>query len=85
MLASVTLQNGSFYNKLGSIVPATLTGSCSYLNSKLLDLLALSRKLCKPTFFITLPQNDNWPDIQNHIINGPGHSQPKHHIDADFD
>ena len=29
-------------------------------------------------------QNDNWPEIQNHIINGPGHTQPDVDIDAQF-
>ena len=53
-LTSFKLKDGSFYDKLGTIVPTTLTGSRSYWNSKLLDLLALSRKLGKPTFFITL-------------------------------
>ena len=43
------------------------------------------QKTRKPTFFITLTENDSWPEIQNHIINGPAHSQPKLDIDADFD
>ena len=58
-------------------------GILVYSDSKLLDLLALSRTLGKPTFFITLTQNDNWPEIQNHIINGPGHTQPKIDINAE--
>ena len=49
----------SFYDKLGQIVPAQITGSRSYWSGKLLDLLAMSRKLGKPRFFITLTQNDN--------------------------
>ena len=84
-LTSCKLQDGTFYDKLGNIVPATITGSRSNWNSKLLDLLALSRKLGKPTFFITLTQNDNWPEIQNHIINGPGHEQPEIDIDSEFE
>ena len=50
----------------------------------MLDLLALSRKLGKPTYFVTLTQNDNWPEIQNHIINGPGNGQPKVEVDSNF-
>ena len=84
-LTSCKLQDQSFYEKLGNVVPTTITGSRSYWNSKLLDLLALSRKLGKPTFFITLTQNDNWPELQNHIINGPGHTQLEIDIDAEFE
>ena len=53
-LTSFKLKDGSFYDKLGTMVPTTNTGSHSYRNSKLLDLYALSRKVGKPTFFITL-------------------------------
>ena len=79
------MQDGSFYDKLGTIVPTTLTGSHSYWASKLLDLLALSRILGKPSFFIPLTQNDKWPDIQNHIINGPGPTQPPMDIHSEFE
>ena len=84
-LTSSKLKEETFYDKLGNIVPATITGSRSYWNSKLLDLLAISKKLGKPTFFITLTQNDNWPEIQNHIINGPGYKQPEIDIDSEFE
>ena len=84
-LTSLQLQDATFYDKLGQIVPATITGSKSYWNSKTLDLLAMSRKLGQPTFFITLTQNDNWPEIQNHIVNGPGHQQSKIDIDSNFE
>ena len=65
--------SNSFYDKLGQVVPAQITGSRSYWSSKLLDLLAMSRKFGQPSFFITLTQNDNWIEIQNYIHNGPGH------------
>ena len=48
-------------------------------------MLALSRKHGKPTGFITLTQSANWPEIQNHIINGPGHTLSKIDVDAEFD
>eukprot|EP00795_Rhopilema_esculentum_P010080 gene10080-18729_t len=63
---------------------ATITGSRSYWKSKTLHLLALSRKLGQQTFFVTLTQNDNWPEIQNHIINGPGHVQPMIDVDSEY-
>ncbi|XP_065058005.1 uncharacterized protein LOC135685854 isoform X1 [Rhopilema esculentum] len=84
-LTSLQLHESTFYDKLGQIVPATITGSRSYWNSKTLDLLALSRKLGQPTFFVTLTQNDNWPEIQNHIINGPGHVQPMIDVDSEYE
>ena len=76
--------SNSFYDKLGQIVPAQITGSRSYWSSKLLDLLAMSRKLGKPTFFITLTQNDNWIEIQNYIHNGPGQDAEQRPIHARF-
>ena len=79
------MQDKEFYDTLGNIVPTTSTGSSSYWNSKLLDLLAVSRKLGKPPFFIMVTQNDKWPEIQNHIINGPGHAQPEIDVDSEFD
>ena len=36
-----------------------ITGSRSYWSSKLLDHLAMSGKLSKTMFFVTLTQNDN--------------------------
>ena len=84
-LTSSKLQDGSVYDTLGNILPATISGSCTYWNSKVLDLLAVSRKLGKPTFFLTVTQNDNWPDIKNHILNGPGHTQPEIDVDADLE
>eukprot|EP00112_Aurelia_sp_Birch-Aquarium-sp1_P021169 Seg5623.2 transcript_id=Seg5623.2/GoldUCD/mRNA.D3Y31 product="hypothetical protein" protein_id=Seg5623.2/GoldUCD/D3Y31 len=76
--------SNSFYDKLGHIVPAQITGSRSYWSSKLLDLLAMSRKLGKPTFFITLTQNDNWIEIQNYIHNGAGHDGEQRPVHARF-
>ena len=84
-LISSKVQDHTFYDTLGTIVPMTITGSRCYWNSKLLDLLALSRKFGKPTVFITLTQNDNWPEIQNHISNGPGHSQPPLDSHSEFE
>ena len=84
-LTSLQLHKSTFYDKLGQIVPATITGSRSYWNSKTLDLLALSRKLGQPTFFVTFTQNDDWPEIQNHIINGPGHVQPMIDVDSEYE
>ena len=76
--------SNSFYDKLGQIVPAQITGSRSYWSSKLLDLLAMSRKLGKPTFFMTLTQNDNWIEIQNYIHNGPGKDGEQRPVHARF-
>ena len=34
---------------------------------------------------MTLTQNDNWPEIQNHIINCPGHVQPMIDVDSEYE
>ncbi len=77
-------QTNSYYDRLGQVVPATIPGTRVYWNSKLLELLAMTRKLGNPTFFITLTQNDNWPEIQIHIVEGPGHSTTPRNVDSKF-
>ena len=76
-LTSSKLKGGSFYDKLCNIVLVTIAGFLGYWNSELLDLLALSRKLGKSNFLVSLTQNDNWPENQNHIMSGAGHEQPQ--------
>ncbi len=78
-------KSNSFYDKLGQMVPATITGSKSYWQSRLLDLLAMNRKLGTPTFFIALTQNDNWGEIRNLIQHGPGHNQEHRPVEAHWE
>ncbi len=58
------------YDRYGTDVTRSITGSKSYWSSKLLDLLAMTREFGQPTFFFTLTQNDNWPEIQNLVKHG---------------
>jgi len=60
------------YDAYGTKLPNTIPGS--NWSVRLLDVLAMSRELGKPQFFITLTQNDSWPDLQAHITSGAGHS-----------
>ena len=76
--------SNSLYDKLGQIVPAQITGSGSYWSSKLLELLGMSRKLDKQTFFIALTQNDTWIEIQNYIHNRAGHEGEQRPVHSRF-
>ena len=49
---------------IGTYVPNTVPASKSYWKARLLDVLAMSRELGKPSFFITLTMNDNWPELR---------------------
>ena len=50
-------------------MPRNVPGSKGYWKSKLLDVLAMSRELGNPNFFITLTFNDDWPELQTYIKN----------------
>ena len=52
-------------------MPNNVPVAKTYWNARLLDILAMSRELEKPTFFITLTMNDNWPELQAFIKYGP--------------
>ena len=56
----------------GTEVPNAIPGSKGYWSSRLLDVLAMSHELGKPDFFVTLTQNDAWPELQAHITRGAG-------------
>ena len=58
------------YDAYGTELPNTIPGSKGYWSARLLDALAMSRELGKPQFFITLTQNDSWPELQAHITSG---------------
>ena len=60
------------FKQYGDTLPNTVVGSKSYWKSKLLELLALSSELGQPDFFITLTQNDGWPELQTVVKYGYG-------------
>lgn len=62
------------YDAYGAEVPNTIPGSKGYWSAHLLDVSAMSRELGKPHLFITLTQNDSWPELQAHIMSEAGHS-----------
>ena len=63
-------EEASVYQQYGTQVPNTIPGSKSYWSSKLLEVLEMSAELGKPTFFITLTQNDGWHELQSLVKNG---------------
>ena len=52
---------------ISAYVPNTIPTSKSYWKARLLDVLAMSRELGKPSFFTTLTLNDDWPELRSYI------------------
>lgn len=48
---------------IGAYVPDTVPASKSYWKAWLLDVLAMTRELGKPSFFMTLTLNNDWPEL----------------------
>eukprot|EP00112_Aurelia_sp_Birch-Aquarium-sp1_P026726 Seg968.10 transcript_id=Seg968.10/GoldUCD/mRNA.D3Y31 product="hypothetical protein" protein_id=Seg968.10/GoldUCD/D3Y31 len=78
-------RSDSFYERLGKIVPSTITGSRSYWLGRFLDLIAMTKKFGQPDLFITLTQNDGWREIRNHAKHGPGHFEEPGDINGLFE
>ena len=55
------------YASYGADVPRSIPGSKQYWKSFGLDLVAMTKQLGIPNFFLTLSPNDNWPHIQSTI------------------
>ena len=45
------------------ILPPTITGSPRFYVEKFQDAMAIARKFGKPTLFITMTCNPEWPEI----------------------
>ena len=71
-MTSESIKRQNPYDMYGTDVPNTIPGSKGYWSSRLLDVLAMSRELGKPDFFVTLTENDSWPELQAHITRGAG-------------
>ena len=78
-------RSDSFYERLGKIVPSTITGSRSYWLARFLDLIAMTKRFGQPDLFITLTQNDGWKEIRNHAKHGPGHFEEQGDINGLFE
>lgn len=74
--------NKNCYELYRNIVPNTIPGCKSYWTSRLLNFMAMSRKLGLPTFFITFTQNDGWKELQTSYIKGPGNKADLINIDT---
>lgn len=51
-------------------LPSSFTGSRAWASEQVADALALARKFGKPTFFITMTTNPNWPEITSNMKPG---------------
>ena len=58
------------YSNRGIVLPASFLGSRAWAASEVADSLALCRTKGKPSFFITITTNPNWPEIQARLAQG---------------
>lgn len=59
------------YDQYGKDVPVTIPGSKGYWSSRLMDLLAMTDHFGQPQLFVTMTQNDNWPELQATVTGKP--------------
>ena len=80
-------KHDSLTNKpqIGQYVPRSVPASKSYWKARLLDVLAMSRELGKPSFFITLTMNDDWPELRSYIDKAPDNPLAHDRTDSPVD
>jgi hypothetical protein len=49
-------------------IPASFMGSRAWASDQVADSLAMARELGKPSFFLTMTTNPNWPEIQSRLL-----------------
>ena len=70
------------YYKYGTLLPATITGSKSYMKRKWLQLLESVHAKGPGDLFVTLTTNDSW-DVLNSVLQQYGNSSPVlHRVDV---
>jgi hypothetical protein len=52
------------------VLPSSFIGSCSWASEQVADALALCREHGKPSLFITITTNPNWPEITSQLRPG---------------
>ena len=65
-----TPSNAESYSNRGIVLPASFLGSRAWAASEVADSLALCRSKGKPSFFITITTNPNWPEIKTRLALG---------------
>ena len=58
------------FSPRGIVLPASFLGSRAWAASEVADSLALCRAKGKPSFFITITTNPNWPEIKAKLAPG---------------
>ncbi|KAJ6019739.1 hypothetical protein N7499_003178 [Penicillium canescens] len=51
-------------------IPAGFMGSRAWASDQVADSLAIARQLAKPSLFLTMTTNPNWPEIQSQLLPG---------------
>ena len=58
------------FSHRGIVLPASFLGSRAWAASEVADSLALCRSKGKPSFFIRITTNPNWPEINEKLAPG---------------
>jgi hypothetical protein len=51
-------------------IPASFMGSRAWASDQVADSLAIARQLGRPSLFLTMTTNPNWPEIQSQLLPG---------------
>ena len=70
------------YYKYGTLLPATITGSKSYMKTKWLQLLAIVRAKGPGDLFVTLTANDSWDVLKSILQQYENNSPILHPVDV---
>ncbi|KAF3405665.1 ATP-dependent DNA helicase PIF1 [Penicillium rolfsii] len=56
-------------------IPAGFMGSRAWASDQVADSLAIARQLGKPSLFLTMTTNPNWPEIQSQLLPGQHYTE----------
>jgi hypothetical protein len=62
--------NPDFPDLFENKIPAGFMGSRAWASDQVADSLAIARQLAKPSLFLTMTTNPNWPEIQSQLLAG---------------
>lgn len=70
---------------IGTYIPSNVPASKSYWKAQLLEVLEMSHELVKPSFFMMLIVNDDWPKSGSCISDAPNNPLAQDRTDSPVD
>jgi hypothetical protein len=70
------IENTGDHYLYGKVMPSTVPSSKEFWKHNWIDLVAMSRALGKPDFFVTLTANANWPEVKALLKNDVPYFRP---------